>query len=365
MPSSDQWRWQKHRFIACAFAFVSGYVDIFSVSRWRVFVTMMSGNAIFMGRVLFGNEPSHGEPHKLSYYFVVIASFLLGSISFLCAERKFPNRGASIVALPFTSMMLALEVIAISGLIDPLTKTYSVLVLGYTPLFGILSSATLNGRLGTTTTMGTGHLLSLGNMLVKRVLDGPLSASDWRKTCMSSQILLWIIIGATVGAEVQSRIAKDDKAHGALFWVAPIMLLLFFAHDHLSKPRSVVKLLHSRRRKTGDSGDSGDSNLVVGPRPSLVQADVHVVGHEFDDEEDDEERAGAEVGCESSQARSCTHSRSAHLISRLFSQKQELKQQGREREDSISEADGDSSDDCSADGGADSERPDVHRQACD
>eukprot|EP00429_Kryptoperidinium_foliaceum_P096262 CAMPEP_0176243886 /NCGR_PEP_ID=MMETSP0121_2-20121125/31150_1 /TAXON_ID=160619 /ORGANISM="Kryptoperidinium foliaceum, Strain CCMP 1326" /LENGTH=317 /DNA_ID=CAMNT_0017583483 /DNA_START=98 /DNA_END=1051 /DNA_ORIENTATION=+ len=317
---------------------------------------MMSGNAIFMGKVMFGNDPFKGEPHRLSYYLVVIATFLLGSISFLCVERRYPNRGASIVSVPFAAVMLVLELVAISDLITPFTKSYHVLVLGYTPLFGILSSATLNGRLGTTTTMATGHLLSLGNLLVKRVLDGPLSLADWRKTCMSMQILLWIILGATVGAEVQSRVAKDTRGHGALTWVAPAMLVLFFAHDHLSKPRSVVKALQRRRRM-----ETADSNQREGDQKAgFIQADVHVPRHEFDNDDDEEEEEEEEREEEHRSVRaesSKSPTRSANLLSRLF-------ERGRSGGTSASDGYAGSSD-AESDVGSDPERLDTSQQVCD
>eukprot|EP00429_Kryptoperidinium_foliaceum_P039067 CAMPEP_0176171888 /NCGR_PEP_ID=MMETSP0120_2-20121206/88033_1 /TAXON_ID=160619 /ORGANISM="Kryptoperidinium foliaceum, Strain CCMP 1326" /LENGTH=241 /DNA_ID=CAMNT_0017509799 /DNA_START=297 /DNA_END=1019 /DNA_ORIENTATION=+ len=192
--------------------------------------------------------------------------------------------------------MMAVEFIAI---LDKFSEEYyHVLVLGYTPLFGILSSASLNGRLGTTTTMATGHILSLANAAVKRCLDGPLSFQDRRKTCMSLQILLWLAFGASVGAVVQARVAADLRAHGALVWVAPAMLVLFFAHDHLAKPRSAVKMIQNsyrKRQEANSSSDDGEETADAMPECArLEQGDVHVFGHEFSDDSDEDSSGGDE-----------------------------------------------------------------------
>ncbi len=52
MVSSEEWRFQKHVCIATLFALVTGYADVVSLVRYQAFASILTGNAIWLARVV-------------------------------------------------------------------------------------------------------------------------------------------------------------------------------------------------------------------------------------------------------------------------------------------------------------------------
>eukprot|EP00438_Fugacium_kawagutii_P002318 Skav226077 [mRNA] locus=scaffold211:944787:948360:- [translate_table: standard] len=159
MVSSEHWRFTKHAWIATLFALVTGYTDVVSLVRYQAFASILTGNAIWLGRVSW-------------YYVCICVSFGLGSFLHRVCELRWPNRGGSIASVPLVVLMLLTETVYFftdRSFGDEYLRWTVVLL---APLFGIISAACSNGRMGTHTTMVTGHTLTLtqilGNVLMKR-----------------------------------------------------------------------------------------------------------------------------------------------------------------------------------------------------
>merc|ERR1712039_1113169 len=161
---------------------------------------------------------------------------------------------------------------------------YSLTVLAYAPMFGVEWAACSAGRLATTTTAATGHIVNLCALFVKRCLKKELSATDRIKLVMGICVLVSNFLGAIVGALV--FLMLPTGSHGALLPLGPTLAVLFWLHDHLAKPLSLVKKMQKLQAKlqSPDSEDDYDSDS------------------DFEDEEDSDDHDGHEGG-----ARECQH----------------------------------------------------------
>ena len=61
MVSSEEWRFTKHAWIATLFAVVTGYADVVSLVRYQAFASILTGNAIWLGRVAV--DPKSDDQH--------------------------------------------------------------------------------------------------------------------------------------------------------------------------------------------------------------------------------------------------------------------------------------------------------------
>jgi len=287
--TSDRWTSTKHRLIASALSFVAGYTDIISVTRWRVFATMLTGNLIFVGRSTIHSQSqyltgvvSHDVYAGTWYYIVVILTFCCGVAAWRVAEHFYKDRGASTVGIPFAFLMVAMELVLLLSprVLHDFPIIYSLTVLAYAPMFGVMTAACMSGRLATTTTAATGHFVVLVSTMVKqRFLQEELNHSERAKRGMGVAILGSTLAGAMVGTLVY--ICTDDGSHGALVPVGPALAVLFWLHDHLARPSSLVKKVQALPgRMLARTQSTIDTPL--GASPGSASDD------DFDDDSDDD-----------------------------------------------------------------------------
>jgi len=255
----------------CACAMVGGYSDVISLQRWGSFVTMCTGNTVMTGATLLSENPFGTK--KMAgpeYYITLNAAWFAGSVVYRAAERRWPHRGATMLALPFGFLMFTLEmfVIMYSGSLEELRSVHHFTAHGYAPMFGMLCSACIQSRLGTTTTMITGHLLILSDLILKLVVDRSLTRDDLKKMRAALCVGICTILGAVAGTLVMQTVAKDSR--GGLLPVGPVLVLLLYCLDHLSKPQTMVKKiskitkegLSTKRASQGD--DDEDTSVHTG-----------------------------------------------------------------------------------------------------
>jgi len=250
MVSSEAWRWQKHILMATMFAFVTGYADVISMLRYKCFSSMMTGNAIMFGRAIA--NPGSAFDEGPFYYIVIMFAFASGAVLQRVSEHFFPNRGGSIIALPVAVLLVIAEVIELHMPSEP-----DWTVAGVSHLFGVVASACSTGRMGTHTTMVTGHILSLANHLSNLMLTGSLAAQDTWKAIMAVMILVGTLAGAILGAFMVAMVNLK-----VLLMPVPVVLyILLWMHDHLAKPRSIIKKVQHRMR------DSDEKAAVESQKP--------------------------------------------------------------------------------------------------
>ncbi|CAE7037163.1 unnamed protein product [Symbiodinium natans] len=235
MPSSEGWRWVKHTGLATLLAFVSGYTDVVSIVRYRAFAAMQTGNTIWLGRVIGDDLPD--DWNAPFYYAAIPMCFVAGAVLHQLLEKThFPNRGASIAAVPLASLMMVGEAVYFFTDYD-WGNVLRWTVVAIAPLFGVLASACSSGRLGTHTTMVTGHVLSLSNHVTTLLLKRSLPAQDRGKAVLS----LCVILGTVLGALLGSYFVHRYNVRYLLFPVPPLLYCLLWLHDHLAKPRAIIK----------------------------------------------------------------------------------------------------------------------------
>ncbi|CAE7628051.1 unnamed protein product [Symbiodinium sp. CCMP2592] len=227
--------------MATMFAFVTGYADVISMLRYKCFSSMMTGNAIMFGRAI-ANQVSAFDEGPF-YYVVIMFAFASGAVLQRVSEHFFPNRGGSVIALPVAALLLIAEVIEVHM---PSEQDWTVA--GVSHLFGVVASACSTGRMGTHTTMVTGHMLSLANHLSNLMLTGSLTAQDTWKAIMAVMILVGTLAGAILGAFMVAMVNLK-----VLLMPVPVVLyILLWMHDHLAKPRSIIKKVQHRMRESDE-----------------------------------------------------------------------------------------------------------------
>eukprot|EP00443_Scrippsiella_acuminata_P092291 CAMPEP_0115402298 /NCGR_PEP_ID=MMETSP0271-20121206/16331_1 /TAXON_ID=71861 /ORGANISM="Scrippsiella trochoidea, Strain CCMP3099" /LENGTH=319 /DNA_ID=CAMNT_0002826239 /DNA_START=153 /DNA_END=1110 /DNA_ORIENTATION=+ len=262
---------------------------------------MCTGNFILMGRAMMnevdvfaklGNSLKGETRMSAGFYAMVIMAWSCGAAAFQWSEYKFPGRGASILSIPFGSLMLLVEIALLashssaidnqSGVVQ--NHLHSLTIVAYAPMFGFEWAACAAGRLATNTAAASGHILAISTLSVKRCMKG-LSAAETVKIQMGLCILAGNLLGAIVGALV--FVLMPRGAPGALLPLGPLLAILFWLHDHLAKPLSLVKAVQRRcRASSKDVADLEDTN----PDQSDV-SDVDAI--DLDEDEDDDSYAGS------------------------------------------------------------------------
>ncbi|CAE7573520.1 unnamed protein product, partial [Symbiodinium pilosum] len=243
------WRWHKHTWIATMFAFVTGYADIVSLIRYRAFASMLTGNAIMLGKSVMTNLSA--SDHGPWYYVFICLSFFAGSILQRLCEHYFPNRGSSIAAVPLAAIVVIAESVEIltSPNMDKGDIYQDWTVAGVALLFGVVASACSTGRLGTHTTMVTGHVLSLANFISSCIVNGSVKAEDGWKAAQS----MLVVVGTLAGALFGGLLVKIVDVYVLLIPVPIVLYILLWLHDHLAKPRSIIKNVQRRMRASAEA----------------------------------------------------------------------------------------------------------------
>mmetsp|Transcript_15366 Transcript_15366/g.28982 ORF Transcript_15366/g.28982 Transcript_15366/m.28982 type:complete len:286 (+) Transcript_15366:44-901(+) len=285
MVSSEAWRWQKHTWIAAMFSFVSGYADCICLVRYRAFATMLTGNAVMLARAIV--NPDRDVVHHSGLYYVFIGlSFTSGALFHRLGEHAFPNRGGSIVAIPLAAGWLIAEIIYSTNDLpgeDVFYRDWSVV--GVAQMFGVVASACFTGRMGTHTTMVTGHMLSMASYTSNLMVNRSLTTLECRKAFLSLMIIAGTLAGALFGAFLLLMV-KDN----VLLFPVPVMLYcLLWLHDHLAKPRSIIKKVQKKLRER-----SADDAACSVARPAEACTSTSDAAHSA---ESDEEDSGCEAEC--------------------------------------------------------------------
>ena len=119
------------------------------------------------------------------------------------------------------------------------------------PMFGVISAACSTGRMGTVTTMVTGHVITVNNLLGTLMFYKKLEEAELQKLFMS----LMIIGGNLTGACLGSWAAKRADTKVLLFPLPFLIYVLVWLHDHLARPRSLIKKMQKKLRNE-ESQDS-------------------------------------------------------------------------------------------------------------
>jgi len=262
----------QERFLASAFAFAVGYTDVITLLRWKSFATIMTGNALLLGRAVLARDPK--VTYQAHFYVIVICSFLFGAFAYNYVETKMPHRGGSLVGAVFAVLMISGELVCLA---HPGPEPYSPYLLVFlTPMFGMLTVAC--PRLGAPTTMVTGHLANLGTVLAKcwfRHMNQELKD----KAIMSAMVVMSILVGAGTGGWLVIRHRRHEETEGLLLPVAPCLALLLFFTDHLHKPQALVRKIRRRkhshhapvRKMSNGNLSSSDTTDAERSSPTLSQ----------------------------------------------------------------------------------------------
>ena len=261
--SSEEWRFVKHAGIATLFAMVAGYADVVSLVRYQAFSSILTGNVIYLGKVAVNPQPND----KSAWLYVMIcAAFMIGAFMQRLCELKWPNRGGSIAAVPLTVVMTMVEIVYfVTG--PNFQETYlKWTVVCVSPLFGVVSAACSTGRMGTHTTMVTGHILTVTQLLARRLYGEDLGLENMRKLIMSLFVILATVFGACCG----SLAIMSTKSHILLFPIPLVTYALLWLHDHLARPRSFIKKVQKKLREkaaastVGEISESDDAGSLEG-----------------------------------------------------------------------------------------------------
>ncbi|CAJ1390225.1 unnamed protein product [Effrenium voratum] len=245
MVSSEAWRFQKHAWIATLFAIISGYADVVSLARYQAFASILTGNVIWLARVTV--HPASNDKHSGWFYAALCGSFALGAFLHRICELYWPNRGGSLAVLPFAMLMLMMETVYLivdsDRVFDEPYLRWSVVLVS--PMFGVISAACSTGRMGTHTTMVTGHVLTISGLLGNLVFLRQLREPEIQKLIMSTMVIAGTIGGACLGGWMVMTVSL----HVLLFPVPIITYVLLWLHDHLCRPRSLIKKVQKRMRE--------------------------------------------------------------------------------------------------------------------
>lgn len=235
---------------------VGGYADVISLHRWKAFATMLTGNTIWLGRVLLGHTPAVGELYGPCFYLAIILAFFIGVMLHRWADRTWQHRGASRIAPSMALVNLTCEFVVFTDFRDADLGRLKWFVVLYTPLFGVLCAASADGRLGSATTMVTGHVVSIAkavaNLPVKEFTFG-----EKMKVMMSFVIVCGSVAGATLASAVYHHF--NYQTAGLFIPVTPCLVVLLWCHDHLARPHKLVKMYQKaarRRRRRKQAEDS-------------------------------------------------------------------------------------------------------------
>lgn len=263
MPSSEAWRWRKHHVVAGGIALVGGYADVISLHRWKCFATMCTGNTIWLGRVLLGHSVDSGELHGPVFYTCIIIAFLFGAALHRWADRRWQHRGATRVGPLLGAVNLTCEIVVFFCATESFLHRFPYLVVLYTPLFGVVCAASADGRLGSATTMVTGHMISLA----KALADLPVKKFTYADKCkvlMSLIVLIFSIMGALV-ANLAFK-CNGFATSGLFLPVSPLLVVLLWCHDHLARPRKLVKMYQKAMRAKQEAEKPGEGAAQL-PQP--------------------------------------------------------------------------------------------------
>mmetsp|Transcript_1909 Transcript_1909/g.4876 ORF Transcript_1909/g.4876 Transcript_1909/m.4876 type:complete len:425 (-) Transcript_1909:397-1671(-) len=250
----------KHRLIAFGFSFITGYADVISVTRWSVFATTMTANVIYMGQEVTPLENSGAQqiPARFSgfYHIIVICAFFLGVVAYQLAELRFPNRGASTLAVPAGSLMFLVEVSVKAKWLHIGHTLYPLTVVAYAPMFGVLASAGVAGRLATMTTGADPHIFVLANVVVKLLHKKRIRSAERVKAGMAIVIILSLLAGSISGFAIVQMESTQVLQDVALLPVGPVLAILFFLHDHLAKPQRGVENVKEKAKVARERAQS-------------------------------------------------------------------------------------------------------------
>lgn len=209
------------RAIAACFGFVGGYTDMICYTRHHSMAVMMTGNMLLAGR-----QVAESQYLKVCYYVAIIACFCTGATVYRLVESRDPGRGASRCAV------LCALLIAIAELFDFLLDGNKWLVCFLSPVFGVLNSVSAGGVISATTTMATGHFLSLSACFAK-FMRRSASADDRDKAVLSVIVVLCIVAGIIVGDFIEDAVGQEK--HFLFVPVAPMVVFLFCWSDRLTR----------------------------------------------------------------------------------------------------------------------------------
>uniref|UniRef100_A0A7S4T0H3 DUF1275 domain-containing protein n=1 Tax=Alexandrium monilatum TaxID=311494 RepID=A0A7S4T0H3_9DINO len=208
--------------MAAGFAFLSGYTDMICYTRHQSMSVMMTGNMLMAGCQM-------ADAHLIDvlYYVLIILCFMVGAASYRVVEAKFPGSGATRLA------WAAVLLVAVAEALDYATDGCKWLVCFLSPIFGVLNTVSTGNVISATTTMATGHFLSISGLAATAYLKGGISDQDYDKAKMSGVVIASIILGIIIGDLVEDSVGKEK--HFLFVPVAPAVAALFIWHDRLAR----------------------------------------------------------------------------------------------------------------------------------
>lgn len=270
--------------VAGSIALVSGYADVISLHRWKCFSGMLTGNTIWFGRVLAGE--TNPNLHGPLFYFSIILVFFFGVALHRWADMRWKHRGASTVgsALGFLGLVVEIWMHSVGHeLLEFEVAKWAVLF--YVPIFGVVNGASMDGRLGSATTMITGHVTKLGQALASWGTQ-EYSYVEKCKLVMSFIIFAASIVGASLGVLVLRQ--SFFNTAGAFLPVLPTLIVLLFLHDHLARPRKRLQRFAkeaAKKAKKAYRHGGASQGEQQGPESSQELSDDESCESESDDGE--------------------------------------------------------------------------------
>lgn len=250
---------RKSQALAATFAFICGYTDWISYTRYRCFIVVQTGNLIMLGGSLTGK---HSAANPGYFYIALIASFFAGCIVYRGVGACYEHRAGIYTGLFFAAFTMLSELTLFFTDRDffdltrerdhPLRQWTSV---PYSFLYGIVASATTSGKFGTIVVMVTGHIVNAAAGIVN-LFKGSPSQGQKDKLIMNCAVILFTALGVVSAAEILHSGMFDSRF--PLMWATcPVIAALLVLVDHKDKPVKVLKRITDSSTSGSSSSDDG------------------------------------------------------------------------------------------------------------
>ncbi len=208
----EKWQTQSHARIAALLAFTAGYMDAVGITKWKTYVSFMSGNTIQLGIVVH-----HNKADAMLVSSVAIGCFMAGIFigTYLSAKLKFSNQ--ALLFLIVSGILMVYMVISLFFTVGPIV---SIATVGLS--MGMMNTiVTTVGKEQVNTDFITGTLNHVARYVALWSMSKDMKQRKLYKTNILNLLLIYMgfIIGAYMAASMMPTLGK-----WTLF--LPILLLI-------------------------------------------------------------------------------------------------------------------------------------------
>jgi uncharacterized membrane protein YoaK (UPF0700 family) len=200
--------------VTAGFAVVAGWADVVTFKAFGSFGALMTGNTVKMGLSVFDSE----EPGAAdaAYYGSILCSYIFGVWLFNLIKHFCPARPGWAASPVCMVLFLAAD------LLHAPTSDSKWRVCLLAPCFGVQNSLTSGGPLSVNTTVITGNIAQIGNVLWKTCAEGKALA---QLKAIVKPLTAWAatFAGAVAGAAVLLRASSSETRW--MFWPIGVLQL--------------------------------------------------------------------------------------------------------------------------------------------